>query len=44
MHNFAEVTPTNYISSETEFIGKSESFKILGKYFDFAILWAIFAK
>ena len=32
------VTPTNYISSEREFIGESESFKILGKYFDFALL------
>ena len=27
-----EVTPTNYISSESEFIGESESSKILGKY------------
>ena len=33
-----QVTPTNYISSEREFIGESESFKISGKYFDFAIL------
>ena len=32
------VTPTNYISSEREFIGESESSKILGKYFGFAIL------
>ena len=32
------VTPTNYTSSEKEFIGESESFKISGKYFDFAIL------
>ena len=32
------VTPTNYISSEREFIGESESFKISGKYFEFAIL------
>ena len=38
------VTPTNYISSEREFIGESESSKIFGKYFGFAILWAIFAK
>ena len=38
------VTPTNYISSEREFIGESESSKILRKYFDFAILSAIFAK
>ena len=30
--------PTNYISSEREFIGESESLKILEKYFDFAIL------
>ena len=29
---------TNYISSEREFIGESESSKILGKYFGFAIL------
>ena len=27
-----QVTPTNYISSEREFIGESESSKILGKY------------
>ena len=33
-----KVTPTNYISSEREFIGESESSKILGKYFGFAIL------
>ena len=32
-----QVTPTNYISSEREFIGESKSFKISGKYFDFAI-------
>ena len=32
------VTPTNYISSEREFIRESESSKILGKYFGFAIL------
>ena len=30
--------------SEREFIEESESSKILGKYFGFAILWAIFAK
>ena len=29
-----KVTPTNYISSEREFIRESESFKILEKYFD----------
>ena len=39
-----QVTPTNYISSEREFIGESESSKILEKYFDFEILWAFFAK
>ena len=33
-------TPTNYISSKREFIGESKSFKISGKYFDFAILRA----
>ena len=33
-----KLPPTNYISSEREFIGDSESSKILGKYFDFAIL------
>ena len=35
------VTLTNYISSEREFIGESESFKISGKYFDFAKIKAI---
>ena len=29
---------TAYITSERKFIGESESSKILGKYFDFAIL------
>ena len=33
-----DFNPTNYIWLEREFIGESESLKILGKYFDFAIL------
>ena len=33
-----KLPPANYISSEREFTGESESFKISGKYFDFAIL------
>ena len=39
-----KLTPTNYISLEREFIGESDSFSISTKYFDFAILWTIFAK
>ena len=36
--------PTSYISLEREFIGNSDSFLILEKYFNFAILLAILAK
>ena len=37
-----KMTPTNYISLEREFNGEQDLFEIVGKYFYFVALWAIF--